>query len=60
MNPQRYYLARSLVGTAIGLIVLAAVLVLVKLLIDVAYVVAAGMALAALVLFIAGFIILRV
>lgn len=60
MSPQRYLLARSLVGTAIGLIVLAAMLFLIKLLMDVAYIVAAGMALAGLLLLIAGVVILRV
>ncbi|MFP3938249.1 MAG: hypothetical protein ACLFVW_07890 [Phycisphaerae bacterium] len=59
MSPQRYLLARSLVGSAIGLIVLAAVLFLIKLLMDVAYIVAGGLALAGLVLLAAGVIILR-
>lgn len=59
MSPQRYLLARSLVGSAIALIVLAAVLFLIKLLMDVAYIVAGGLALAGLVLLAAGVIILR-
>ncbi|MGC9454601.1 MAG: hypothetical protein ACP5HU_07025 [Phycisphaerae bacterium] len=59
MSPQRYLLARSLVGSAIALIVLAAVLFLIKLLIDVAYIVAGGLALAGLVLLLAGIVILR-
>jgi lipopolysaccharide export LptBFGC system permease protein LptF len=59
MSPQRYFLARSLVGTSIGLLVLAVVLFVVKLVLEVAYVVAGGLALAGLVLLIAGIVILR-
>lgn len=60
MNVKRYVFSRYLAAAGTGLLVIGGIIFVIKLLLDVAYLVAGALALAGLILLIVGFVYRRV